>query len=268
MSAQLVFTSVCLLIVLWGVPPALSAAEKSGIPKECRTVVYSTNPQYPPYDWSVGTEGFDGASIELLKMSMPPGIALKAAVYPWKRSMYLAEQGEIDLLVSLRITPERSGYLTFTSHRAFPNPIVVFVRKDKKIRFKSWKDLKNLKGGISAGDTFGGGFDEYWRAELTMEDAPTMRENFRKLDSGRIDYFVTSYYVGAAYLAKNPPEHEIASLSPAITTLDIHFGFSKRSPCAALVDSVSKRLTELDAAGIPEKLLNKYLKRYTKAPLK
>lgn len=245
--------------LLASVAPA--AAEKPVIPEGCREVVYSTNPQYPPYDWEAA-DGFDGASIELLRMVMPPGLPLKPAVYPWKRSLYLAEQGEIDLLVSLRITPERSGYLVFTSHRAFPNPIVIFVRKDRSFPFTSWQDLKHRRGGVSAGDTFGGGFDEFWRASLTMEEAPTMRENFRKLDSGRIGYFVTGRYAGEAYLAKYPPEHEIIPLSPAISSLDIHFGFSKRSACAPLVGYVSRRLAELDATGTPERLLRKHLKHY------
>jgi len=261
------------IIAAWSIfnimAATLSAAENSVIlPEGCRTVVYSTNPKYPPYDWDAGNNGFDGASIELLKMVMPPELPLKALVYPWKRSLFLAEQGQIDLLVSLRITPERSSYLTFTSHRSFPNPIVVFVRKDRKFSYTSWKDLKKRKGGISAGDTFGGGFDEYWRNNLTIEDAPTMLENFQKLDNGRIDYFVTSKYVGKAHLSKNPPEHEIISLSPTISNLDIHFGFSKRSACAPLADYVSKRLKELDGKGIPEKLLKKHLKRYRKISLK
>lgn len=246
-------------------PGALFAAERAVIPEGCREVVYSTNPQYPPYDWEV-PGGFDGASIELLKMAMPPGLPLKLAVYPWRRSLYLAELGEIDLLVSLRITPERSGYLVFTPHRAFPNPIVVFARKDRKFPFKSWHDLKKLRGGVSAGDTFGGGFDDYWRMYLTVEEAPSMRENFKKLDSGHIDYFVTSRYVGEAYLAKNRPEHEIIPLFPAVSSFDIHFGFSKRSACAPLAGYVGRRLAELDKKGTPERLLRKHLKRYRSAP--
>ncbi|GFE62900.1 ABC transporter substrate-binding protein [Geobacter sp. AOG2] len=240
---------------------AASAAAKPVIPEGCREVVYSTNPQYPPYDWGI-PGGFDGASIELLRMAMPPGLPLRPAVYPWKRVLYLAKQGEIDLVVSLRITPERSRYLVFAPHRAFPNPIVVFARKDRKFPYASRHDLKGLRGGISAGDTFGGGFDEYWRASLTVEEAPTMRENFQKLDSGRIDYFVTSRYAGEAYLAKFPPAHVIVPLSPAISSFDIHFGFSKRSACAPLAEYVSRRLAELDGAGTPERLLQKYLQRY------
>lgn len=229
-------------------------------------VVYSTNPNYPPYDWSVGQDRFEGASIELLSMVMPPEVQLKPAVYPWKRSMLLAKEGEIDLLVSLRITPERSEYLQFTTHRAFPNPIVVFVREDRQFPFRSREDLKGHKGGIALGDTFGASFDEYWRKELQIEEAPSMVENFRKLDAGHIDYFVTSRYLGRAYLATHHFEHTIIPLDPPLSNLDIHFGFSKKSAALPLLDYVSRRLEELDKQQVPEQLLNKYLQRFTTAP--
>jgi polar amino acid transport system substrate-binding protein len=233
---------------------------------KCETITYSTNPQYPPYDWGIGTDRFDGASIELLGMVTPPGVKLKPVLFPWKRSMALAAEGEIDLLVSLRITPERSEYLKFTSHRAFPNPIVIFVRKDHTFPYKEWKDLKGKRGGISLGDTFGAGFDEYWRKELTMEDAPSMVENFKKLDEGRIDFFVTSRYLGEAYVSSQRFQNKIAPLAIPISTMDIHFGFSKKSACVQHLEYVSRRLKGLDKNGVPEKLLKKHLERFKNQP--
>ncbi|GAB6126050.1 substrate-binding periplasmic protein [Humidesulfovibrio idahonensis] len=228
---------------------------------QCRELTYSTNPNYPPYDWAVSESAFDGASIELLRMAAPPGVALKPAVLPWPRALELAKTGKIDLLVSLRVTPERSAFLLFTRHRAFPNPIVVFVRKDRAFPFKSWADLKGRRGGVSLGDTFGGGFDEYSRRELSLEESPTMENNFKKLDAGRIDYFITSRYVGEAYAASHRLTHEFVTLSPAISEMDIHFGFSRVSPCAGLVEQMSRRLEELDRKGVPEQLLRKHLRR-------
>lgn len=228
---------------------------------QCRELIYAANPSYPPYHWKVSEKAYEGASIELLGLVVPPGVALKPVVLPWKRALEWARQGKVDLLVSLRITPERSEYLKFTSHRAFPNPIAVFVRADRRFPFNSWADLKGRKGAISLGDTFGNGFDEYLRAELTIEEAPTMENNFAKLEAGRIEYFVTSKYVGRAYAAQNPQKGEFFPLAPAISEMDIHFGFSRASPCAALSEQVSRRLKELDRQGVPEQLLKKYLSR-------
>jgi polar amino acid transport system substrate-binding protein len=225
-------------------------------------LVYSTNPHYPPYDWSVDNKVFEGASVELLSLILPPGVTAKPVVYPWKRSLMLAREGEIDLLVSLRITPERSEYLEFSSHRAFSNPIVVFVRKDHAFPFRSREDLRGRKGGVSLGDTFGGGFDEYWPKALTIEVAPTMLENFRKLQAGRIDYFVSGYFLGRAYLEKYGLENEIMALKPPLTEMDIHIGFSRKSKFLSLLPQINQRLAELDRQGIPEQLLEKHLKLF------
>ena len=244
---------------------ALASPPGSAAPA-CPEIVYATNPHYPPYDWSVGDAAFAGATIELLEMAAPEGVRLRPVVLPWKRALLLAGEGRIDLLASLRITPERSQYLRFTSHRAFPNPIVAFVREDRRFPYAKWDDLKDKTGGVSSGDTFGGGFDAYMREQLHVEEAPSMEENFHKLDSGRIDYFVTSLYAGQAYQATHRRAHPVIALSPPISEQDIHFGVSLRSPCLPLLERLSARLEELDAQGVPEKLLRKYLRHYAEYP--
>lgn len=262
-----------LMLVLWCLclaPPASAGdpaatavqdREASELAAQCPELVYTANPNYPPYHW-VDREGrLVGASVDLLKLAAPPGVKLKPVAIPWKRALLLAERGEIDLILSLRITPERSRYLTFVPARAFPNPIVVFVRKTRAFPFTSWADLKGRRGGLSMGDTFGGGFDEYWRAELLMEEAKDMEGNFKKLHAGRIDFFVTSRYVGEAHAARHREMAGIVPLGRPISEQDIHFGFSSRSPCVALVNYMSRRLQELDRKGVPERLLREHLRR-------
>jgi ABC-type amino acid transport substrate-binding protein len=41
----------------------------------------------------------------------------------------------------------------------------VFVRRDHAFPFRTWQDLKGKHGGVSLGDTFGGGFDAYWHEQ-------------------------------------------------------------------------------------------------------
>ena len=148
--------------------------------------------------------------------------------------------------------------MDFTTYRAFPNPIAIFVRKDSKIKFDKWDDLKAYKGGISLGDTFGGGFDEYWPRELKVELAKNMNENFNKLMARRIDYFVTGYYSGEAYVL----DSDIKAFDKFISNQDIYFGFSKKSNFKFLIPIISKKLEELDKNGTTDKLLQEALKTY------
>lgn len=232
---------------------------------ESAALRYSANPLYPPYHWSLGTDRFDGASIELLSRVLPPGIALVPVREPWKRVLAMAADGEIDLVLSLRATPERAEYLAFTEHRAFPNPIAVFVRADSPIRVDDWAGLAPYVGGVSLGDYFGGGFDEYWRARLRVETAPSLVENFEKLRLGRIDYFVSGYYMGQSYLAASGLSGRIVALRPFVSNEGIRFAFSRRSPWIRLLPSVDKRLAELDAKGELEAILKRHLDRFSRA---
>ncbi|MBI5519545.1 MAG: amino acid ABC transporter substrate-binding protein [Desulfovibrio sp.] len=251
--------AIGLLLSGFGLTAAFAAQPEAAA---CRELVYAANPSYPPYHWAEGESAYAGASVELLALALPPGVRARPVVLPWRRTLEWARQGKVDLILSLRITPERTDYLLFTAHRSFSNPIVVFVRRDRVFPFKQWADLKGRRGGVSFGDRFGNGFDEYWRAELTVEEAPTMESNFAKLEAGRIDYFVTSRYVGEAYAGAHTEGHGVTVLAPPISDEGIHFGFSKASPCAALARLVDARLKELDRKGVSEQLLKKHLRRY------
>jgi polar amino acid transport system substrate-binding protein len=230
--------------------------------KPVPVLTYSTNPNYPPYDWAEDETSFQGASIELLSMLLPPGVEARPVVVPWKRALALAAEHKVDLILSVRDTPERRGFLEFMRNPAFPNPIAVFVRRDHAFPFRTWEDLKGKRGGVSLGDTFGGGFDPYWHEQLQVEEAPSLEENFRKLVSGRIDYFVSGLYLGESYIANQGLDQDLAPLPLTISNEDIYFAFSRNSPCLALKPYMERRLKELNRKGIPMGLLRKQLAIY------
>ena len=232
---------------------------------QCDTLVYATNPAYPPYGWSEDHHSYQGASIDLLPLLVPAGVKLQAVVYPWKRAQQMAQEGRIDLLLSLRKTPEREAYLLFSHHPIFANPIAIFRLRDKQESMDDWQTLVGLRGGVSRGDTFGSKFDLFLQQNLTVETADTMQENFEKLRRGRIDYFVSGQYAGNYYLHEHGMDSEIMALKPPVTDESIHIGFSRRSPCQALEPYVSARLEELGRSGYIKRLLDGYL-RDTVAP--
>ncbi len=227
---------------------------------QCDTLVYATNPAYPPYGWSEDQLSYRGASIDLLPLIVPVGVKLRAVVYPWKRAQQMAKEGHIDLLLSLRKTPEREAYLLFSHHPIFANPIAIFRLRGKQDSMADWQTLVGLHGGVSRGDTFGSKFDLFLQQQLTVETASTMQENFEKLRRGRIDYFVSGQYAGDYYLHQHGMDSDIMALSPPVTNESIHIGFSRRSPCQALEPYVSARLQELDRSGYLKRLLDGYLR--------
>ena len=232
-----------------------------------KVISWATNPQYPPYGWSVSDAEYSGACVELLALIAPKGYRFKPIMVPWSRAQEMAKRGEIDMLVNLRITPERSEWLRFSKNPTFFNPIAVFMRKEKAIPFKSWDELRGLRGGATLGDAFGNGFDEYLKANLDVEVIHNMSGNFLKLNSGRIDYFVSGYYMGLAWLSQARLNDRIVALSPPVSSTYIHLGFSKRSPHLNALPEIDQHLARLGADGTLERILKKNSKLFENQPL-
>jgi polar amino acid transport system substrate-binding protein len=248
-----------LRLLACGLLAAPSLSHGGDLARGCDTLVYSANPSYAPYHWAAGEGRLAGASVELLGKLVPDGVQLKAVVYPWKRVLLMAEYGEIDLVLSLRKTPERAAFLAFTAVPSFPNPIVVFVRTDGAFPYRTWADLKGKRGAISLGDKFGGGFDEYWPKELAIQESGTMEDNFRRLEKGHVDYFITSQFAGAAFLKARRGGPQINFLTPPISDEGVYLGFSRKSPCANLLAQFDQKLSALEKKDELRRLLNRYL---------
>ena len=242
------------------------AAPGDSVRAQDKVLRWATNPSYPPYDWAVDDQHYAGAASELLKLITPAGYVLREVVVPWVRAQDMARRGEIDLLINLRITAERSAWMQFSQNPTFYNPIVVFMRRDRAIPFTSWDELKSLRGGVTIGDAFGNGFDEYLKANLSVEAISNMSGNFRKLDAGRIDYFVSGYYMGLAWLAQAGLGERIVALQPPISQNYIHLGFSRLSPHRHLLPEIDRRLAALNADGTLERLLKEQLALFSARP--
>lgn len=253
MKRSWVRVGLALLVLAWAAPMARAQAA-------CQRVVLSANPDYPPYHWAEG-DRIVGASIALTGRILDEmGVPWEARyIGPWPRVLKSAEHGQIDLIVSLKPTPEREAFLVFTRSAAFPNPMAVFAAKARPVRFDSPRDLVGKRGGRTAGDRFGDAFDRIAAEQLTLEDADSLSVNFQKLSAGRIDYVVTGLYTGRAQLAQLGLTDQIAALPRPVNHGDIHHGFSRRSPCAALVDAVDARLTAARRSGLAQQLLEEAL---------
>lgn len=255
-------------LIIWLGVFTLCGNAVSSAASDCPLISYATNPIYPPFGWTEDGKNYLGASTRLLELLVPPGVGLKPIVVPWIRAQGMAEKGQIDLLLSIRATPEREKYLNFISSPAFSNAIVAFALKESPLKSADWVKMQSFRGGVSRGDSFGNGFDEYLKQKLNVEVSLNMATNFKKLALGRIDYFVSGEYLGRAYLASKSAEDKfhIVPLKPPISSGNIHFAFAKNSPCNDLVASMNAKLAELNRQGVPQRLLDEALIKFTASP--
>ncbi len=214
------------------------------------TVTWATNPAYPPYDWSTDGKTYQGAVVMLMSQFKISGVQFLPEVLPWRRAQEMARDGSLDLLVNIRDTPEREGWLVFAHNPTFPNPIAVFMRKTDALPSTwTWNDLILLRGGIAAGDQFGSPFDEFLSSHLRVETAPTVVQNFMKLKMKHIDYYVTGLYLGEYWMKTTQQSSYFVTLSPPVSHQDITLAFSKKSPYLDLLPLLDQKLAELQREG-------------------
>lgn len=231
----------------WLTGVLLAASSLALAQGRCQKVVVTADPEYPPYAWYDGLT-LRGASVDVVlavlqAMKLPYELRY---VGPFVRVLQNARLGDVDIITELKRNAEREDYLAFADTPIFTNPSSVFIRADQNLKFTKREDLRGLRGGVTHGTRFGDGLDEYVEANLTVEVGPGIKENFLKLDAGRIDYFISPHYPALSHLISSGSEARFKALKPPIAEALNYVGWSRRSACLA-------RLPEFDA------LLKRYL---------
>jgi polar amino acid transport system substrate-binding protein len=241
-----------------------------GVPThaDCSRLIVAADPSYPPLHWFDGKK-MQGASIEIAKrvlddLKIPYEIRY---VGPFSRLMVLAEHGEVDMIATLKKTPERERFLLFPTTPAFSNPVSVFALRDHSFKFNTRSDLIGLRGGISRGNKFGARFDEYLAEKLTIEQANTPENNFEKLKAGRLDYLVTGYYTGMAYLIKGGYESKFVALRPFVSDTNNFLALTKNGKCGDKLDEINTKLMQLKKKGVLDDLIQQSFKTWKTNPV-
>lgn len=232
----------CWLAVMLLVSSSVALAQ--GI---CAKVVVTADPEYPPYAWYDG-QTLRGASVDVV-LAVLQAIKLPYElryVGPFMRVLQTARMGDVDIITELKRNADREEYLAYADTPLFTNPSSVFVRAGQNLKFTKREDLRGLRGGVTHGTRFGDGLDEFIEASLTVETGPGIKENFLKLDAGRIDYFISPHYPALSHLISSGNEARYKALKPFVAEASNYVGWSRRSACLG-------RLAEFDA------MLKRYL---------
>ncbi len=247
-------------------PLAMAAGAAQAAPK-CDKVVIGAGPDYPPLHWYDGSQ-LRGASLALAtRIFSDMGVPFEVRyVGPFPRLMANAQAGHIDVVTTLKQTPERSSYMDFTSVPAFANPVSVFVPRQRSFAYSGWQDLQGKVGGIAIGTKFGEPFDSYLRDHLRIESSSSLESNFKKLAIGRIDYLITGYYNGVAYLEAHQLQRQFAALTPPVNETQNYVGFYRNSACMRYFREFDRRLAVLVKAGEPERMVQEALQQWRAAP--
>ena len=185
---------------------------------------------------------------------------------PLPRVIDAARSGTIDMVATLKKTPERESFLLFPTTPALANPVAVFAAKSHPIEFKNRTDLIGLKGGITRGNVFGDGFDEFMGQYLSVEEAPSPESNFNKLSVGRIDYYITGLYTGMAYLLKRGDENRFEVLPTHVVDTPNYLVLTRKGRCTDKLKAIDDRLAKLQEEGVLNELVRQSFLQWKSHP--
>lgn len=166
----------------------------------------------PPYIMgdSLQLQALPGIAIEQVRTAATHcGILPKIERYPPLRLLNSLKSNLIQGVLMLSYTEERATFAVYPmqgalldhSQRLATLSYAFFVNQASKLVWNG-KELTNLQGkvGVNMGWSVIKDLD---RLNIPYEEAPSVENNFAKLNAGRIDAYATQNSVGEAFLAQN-----------------------------------------------------------------
>ena len=210
------------------------AASSAWSAESCKQLVAAGNPEYPPYLWrdTADAAHLVGANADLLQMvAKKIGIPIEVRhVGSWARVQEEARLGRIDLIAGAFFTVERLDYMDYVYPAFRETRSVIWTRKDARLKYRQWSDLKNLSGMTVINNSFGEDFDRYAKKNLKINTVPSLEQAFKILQLGRVDYLVYEEDPGLAYIAKFSIPG-LAPVIPAVSNESLYLTLSHKSPC-------------------------------------
>ncbi|MDU9403584.1 transporter substrate-binding domain-containing protein [Pseudomonas sp. zfem004] len=261
MSAQRRYRSVLWLVL--ALLPTLTLADEP-----CRQLTATGNPEYPPYLWRDphNPQQLIGANADLLKhVASELGLAVEILYTgPWSRAQEELNTGRIDLMAGYFHTQAREQWVDYVSPPFLFNSSVVWVRKGEGFAYGDWSDLKGRRGGTLVNNSHGQAFDDYARAQLSLEAVPSATQAFEKLLRKRNDYVIFEHYPGLALARTLGKEQQLEILEPPVSSEGLYLALSHKSPCNTpeLREQLALKLKALVAGPLPEQLMTENLERW------
>ncbi len=235
---------------------------------KCERLVATGNPEYPPYLWRdpQNPQKLIGANADLLQqIGEQIGVEIEVMhTGPWSRAQDEVRTGRVDLLAGAFLTLPRLESMDYVHPAFYITPSMVWVRKGHEFPYSGWEDLRGRVGGTLVNNSFGQQFDAFAKANLTLENVPSLTQAFQKLLLGRTEYVLYERYPGVALANTLGLMEDLQALEPPISSEGLFLTLSHNSACNDpwLRGQLAKKMTELTATGLPETLLQRNLERW------
>jgi polar amino acid transport system substrate-binding protein len=202
---------------------------------------------------------YDGVYPRLMKeLAKHANMRAEFSECPVKRCEVWLQNGQTDLVIGLRDTPQRKEYVRFLSvpHRV-GSTRVFYLRKGEGKKIKRYEDLYSNKIGVLLGSKYFEPFDS--DSKILKEEVAREESNIQKLLRGRIDAFVIPEDRGEYYLSKLNVRDKVERAPYAFKdSLPRYIGISTKSPLLGKYELFNKALKDLIDSGTLDRLYDEY----------
>jgi len=226
-------------------------------------VIITGDIDYPPSSWAEG-DTLAGVAIDILKLAFTELCVPVRVIHkgPWKRAQAALKYGEADIIASVYRTPERQSYATYTETPYMVEQNLIWVMKDKRFPFDSWRDLQGKTGGLILGNSYGTQWDPLFQRKLTVERVHSMHSNLKKLSSGRIDYIPYALYPGTIFIRRYGYQDTVECLPTPMNSEGLYIAFSRKSKFLRYLPAIDEAIARYKADGTIDRLIEANIEKY------
>lgn len=174
--------------------PALTRAERDWI-KAHPMIRVAATPDWPPFEYVDSDGNYRGITADVLRLiAERVGLDTEIVLAPWAENGPRLKAGELDLCPALRRTPERNGYLLFTTPYVSSRD-AIWVKKGRK-DIASLKDFQGKTIAVESG---------YYQQEYLQNNHPDAKlllvpgtlDALKAVSTNRADAYMGTLAVGA-----------------------------------------------------------------------
>ncbi len=213
--------------------------------------------EYSPY-YSEHLENYGGISEIIVEAYKRVGYTVKIQFLPFARALNETQEGQVDGIIGVWYRPEREQWFVFSQPIPPPNQIGFYKRKQDKITFTKFEDLKPYVIGTIIGFVNPPEFEKatYLKREEVVTDAQNLQKLFyKRIDLALIDKGLADYIIRTQF-----PEYREALewLEPAVKEEPNFLGISKKTPDYLIkLEAFNRGLAVITKEGLVGKILLK-----------
>lgn len=213
----------------------------------------------PPY-MIVQGQFIGGALKEIMDLAADHlGYRIEWRDVPFSKSIEEMKSGSVDIVPRTISTPEREGFVQFlTPVGSEQQEILFLVRKGREQSIRNYDDLKAFIIGTKKGTSYFPRFDQ----DVSLTKRDVIGEDY-----GLINQFISGDLDTVIVLDRRAMDSAMAGLGfrdygyaqyRLIRAIDLNYGFSKKSPNAALADVLDRELQAMIARDEIPKILARF----------